>query len=307
MRLKKIEVLGFKSFADRQVLVVDDHVTGVIGPNGCGKSNIVDAIRWSMGEQSAKHLRGTGMADVIFAGCSTRGPAGMAEVTLTFENQGDVTAAYLDQPEIGITRRLFADGTSEYLINKVPARLRDITELLMGTGAGTKGYAIIEQGQVGKIVTSKPEERRHIIDEAAGITRFKAQKAAAQRKIEATRINLARVGDIVAELEVRISTLRRQAQKAERYRRYRDEMRQLELWIATHKFLELLATGNVLAQRRSDLATRVDDLRTSIATRDAQIEAGRIDLHAVERELSGLQQQVYDVDNRIRLLEAEED
>src|SRR5688572_12176153 len=125
MKLRKIEVLGFKSFADRQVIVVDDHVTGVIGPNGCGKSNIVDAVRWSMGEQSAKHLRGAGMADVIFAGCQTRGPAGMAEVTLTFDNDGRVPAAHLDLPQIGITRRLFADGTSEYLINKVPARLRD--------------------------------------------------------------------------------------------------------------------------------------------------------------------------------------
>ncbi len=305
MRLKKIEVLGFKSFADRQVIVVDDHVTGVIGPNGCGKSNIVDAVRWSMGEQSAKHLRGAGMADVIFAGCATRGPAGMAEVTLVFDNQARSAPAAFDMPEVAITRRLFADGTSEYLINKVPARLRDITELLMGTGAGTKGYAIIEQGQVGKIVTSKPEERRHIIDEAAGITRFKSQKAAAQRKIEATRQNLMRVGDIVSELEVRISTLRRQAQKAERYRRYRDELRDLELWIASHKYLELLATGNVLSRRRDELTLAVDDLRTSIDSRDAQIAAGRLSLAEVEGELGKLQQEVYDADNRVRLLETE--
>ncbi|MCA9687139.1 MAG: AAA family ATPase, partial [Myxococcales bacterium] len=157
MKLKKIEVAGFKSFADRQLVQVDEHITGVIGPNGCGKSNIVDAVRWCMGEQSAKHLRGAGMADVIFAGCATRGPGGLAEVTLTFENDRRVlVGGLLDMPEIAITRRLFADGTSEYLINKVPGRLRDITELLMGTGAGTKGYSIIEQGQVGKIVSSKP-------------------------------------------------------------------------------------------------------------------------------------------------------
>src|SRR5687768_4451552 len=160
MRLKKIEVLGFKSFADRQVVHVDDHVTGVIGPNGCGNSNIVDAIGWAMGEQSAKHLRGSGMADVIFAGCSSRGPAGVAEVTLTFLNQGSAPPPWGDVPEIALTRRLFADGTSEYLINKVPARLRDISDLLAGTGVGTKGYSIIEQGQVGKIVSSKPEDRR---------------------------------------------------------------------------------------------------------------------------------------------------
>ncbi|MCX4245806.1 chromosome segregation protein SMC [Paraliomyxa miuraensis] len=308
MKLRKIEVVGFKSFADRQLVQVDEHVTGVIGPNGCGKSNIVDAVRWCMGEQSAKHLRGAGMADVIFAGCATRGPAGMAEVTLTLENDGRAVApGALDLPEIAITRRLFSDGTSEYLINKVPGRLRDITELLMGTGAGTKGYSIIEQGQVGKIVSSKPEERRHLIDEAAGITRFKSQKAAAQRKIEATRTNLLRVNDVVSELEGRLSTLRRQAQKAERYKRYREELRDLELWIASHKFLELFATGRVLQDRREDLSQQVGDLRHTIAARDAQIEAKRAELVQTERRLSEHQQQVYDLDNRVRLLEAEDD
>ncbi len=308
MKLKKIEVVGFKSFADRQLVQVDEHVTGVIGPNGCGKSNIVDAVRWCMGEQSAKHLRGAGMADVIFAGCATRGPGGMAEVTLTFENDGrGVPVGALDLPEIGITRRLFGDGTSEYLINKVPGRLRDITELLMGTGAGTKGYSIIEQGQVGKIVSSKPEERRHLIDEAAGITRFKSQKAAAERKIEATRANLLRVTDVISELEGRLGILRRQAQKAERFKRYREELRDLELWIASHKFLELATTGRVLQERREDLAQQVSDVRHTITARDAQIEAKRAELVTTERRLSERQQQVYDLDNRVRLLEAEDE
>lgn len=307
MRLKKVEVSGFKSFADRQVIIVDDHVTGVIGPNGCGKSNIVDAVRWCMGEQSAKHLRGAGMADVIFAGCSTRGPAGMAEVTLTFDNTGRDAPEHLDLPEIAITRRLFADGTSEYLINKVPGRLRDITELLMGTGAGTKGYSIIEQGQVGRIVGAKAEERRHIIDEAAGITRFKSQKAAAERKIQATRQNLLRVTDVVTELEGRLSTLRRQAQKAERYKRYREELRDLDLWIASHKFLELITTGAVLSERRAKVGQGVDDLRAALAARDAQIDAKRLAIVEVERELAEGQQKVYDLDNRVKLSEAEED
>ena len=304
MRLKKIEVVGFKSFADRQVVVVDDHVTGVIGPNGCGKSNIVDAVRWAMGEQSAKHLRGSGMADVIFAGCTTRGPGAMAEVTLTFENEGDAPA-YVDQPLIAITRRLYADGTSEYLINKVPSRLRDITELLMGTGAGTKGYSIIEQGQVGRIVNSKPEERRHIIDEAAGITRFKAQKAAAQRKIEATRQNLLRTSDVITELEGRLSTLRRQAQKAERYKRYRSELRDLDLWMSSHKFLELSSTGAVLTACRDALAIQIEDVRTALTAREAQLESRRTELVEVEGALTERQQTVYDLDNRVRLLEAE--
>jgi chromosome segregation protein len=307
MRLKKIEVLGFKSFADRQVVVVDDHVTCVIGPNGCGKSNIVDAIRWCMGEQSAKHLRGSGMADVIFAGCSSRGPAGLAEVTLTFANEGTAPPPYGEMTEIALTRRLFADGTSEYLINKVPARLRDITDLLAGTGVGTKGYSIIEQGQVGKIVGSKPEERRSIIDEAAGITRFKAQKAAASRKIEATRQNLLRIRDVTSELDERLGTLRRQAQKAERYKKYRTELRDLELWQSAQRLLELHATRGVLDARRTHLLGQIDDVKASLAARDAQISTLRVSTTEVEHELVGHQQHVFDVDNRIRLREAEDD
>src|SRR5690606_24759147 len=234
MRIKKIEAVGFKSFADREVVILDDHVTAIIVPNGCGKSNIVDAMRLCLGEQRAKHLRGSGMADVIFAGSSTRGPAGMAEVTITFENTGkggEGPAAYLKFAEIAVTRRLYRDGTSEYLLNKVPCRLRDINDLLMGTGVSAKsGYSIIEQGSVGQIVTSKPETRRQVIDEAAGITKFKQQKVQAERKIDQTRQNLLRVTDVIGELEGRIGALKRQAQKAERYKKYRTELRDLELW-----------------------------------------------------------------------------
>ena len=307
MRLEKIEILGFKSFADRQIVHVDEHITAVIGPNGCGKSNIVDAVRWAMGEQSAKQLRGGGMADVIFAGCATRGPAGMAEVTLTLATEGgDVPPAYQDYDRIAITRRLYADGTSEYLINKVPARLRDINELLLGTGAGSKGYSIIEQGQVGKLVTSKPEERRHVIDEAAGITRFKAQKAAATRKITATRQNLERVQDVIAELEGRLGSLERAARKAERYQRYHDELRDLDLWTASHDFLELRSLGAVLEARQADLSRQVEDLRRELETQEARREAGRLEQMEVERELSARQEELYGVDNRIQILESED-
>jgi chromosome segregation protein len=305
MRIKKIEVVGFKSFADREVVILDDKVTGVIGPNGCGKSNIVDAIRWCLGEQRAKHLRGQGMADVIFAGSSTRGPAGSAEVTLTFENEGDVPAAYLSYAEIAVTRRLYRDGTSEYLLNKVPCRLRDISEMLMGTGVGTKGYSIIEQGRVSQIVTSKPEARRHILDEAAGITRFKAQKHAAERKIAQTQQNLLRVTDVIGELETRLGTLRRQAQKAERYRNYRDELRDLELWSASHKFLELETMSAVLRARHKDLGEQVDALRTESGTRETRIETQRIELGELERILQAAQQEVFDLENRVQLVEQE--
>ncbi|PRP91076.1 Chromosome partition protein Smc [Enhygromyxa salina] len=304
MRIKTIEVVGFKSFADRTVVTLDDHVTAVIGPNGCGKSNIVDAMRWCLGEQRAKHLRGGGMSDVIFAGSSTRGPAGMAEVTIVFENSGDSPGAYLKFAEIAVTRRLYRDGTSEYLINKVPCRLRDINDMLMGRGISAKsGYSIIEQGRVGQIVTSKPENRRQVIDEAAGITKFKHQKVQAQRKIEQTRQNLLRVTDVIGELEGRLGTLKRQAQKAERYKRYRTELRDLELWHASHKLLELRATARVLEQRRAQLDERVEDLRHDSAAREARLEAERVALREVEAELSREQEALYELENRIQLIE----
>ena len=306
MRIKKIEISGFKSFADREVVHIDDHVTAVIGPNGCGKSNIVDAMRWCLGEQRAKHLRGTGMADVIFAGCSTRGPGNAAEVTLTFENSGNVPVAYLNYAEIAVTRRLLRDGTSEYLINKVNCRLRDVQELMTGTGAGTRGYSIIEQGQVGRIVSSKPEERRYIIDEAAGITRFKAQKQAAEVKIGQTQQNLLRVRDVLGELEGRLGNLRRQAQKAERYKRYRSELRALDLWMASHRFLELTMTSRVLEARRADLSDQAQALRAALTANEARGEAARLAATQAEQELGERQQQVFDLENRVRLAETEE-
>jgi chromosome segregation protein len=304
MRIKKIEVVGFKSFAEREVVVLDDRVTSIIGPNGCGKSNIVDAMRWCLGEQRAKHLRGGGMTDVIFAGSSTRGPAGMAEVTIVFENSGDGPALYYKFAEIAVTRRLYRDGTSEYLINKVPCRLRDINDMLSGRGISAKsGYSIIEQGRVGQIVTSKPETRRQVIDEAAGITKFKQQKVQAERRIDQTKQNLLRVTDVIGELEGRLGTLKRQAQKAERYKRYRTELRDLELWQASHKLLELRATARVLEQRRIELDERVEDLRHDSAARETRLEAERVGLRELEATLSRRQEALYELENKIQLIE----
>ena len=212
MKLRKLEIVGFKSFVERTILKFDHDVTGVVGPNGCGKSNIVDAIRWCMGEQSAKHLRGKSMDDVIFNGSESRGPHGFAEVTLTFDNaDGDGPVEYRDYAELAITRRLDREGNSEYLINKTVVRLKDVTDLFLGTGAGTKAYSIVEQGKVGLIVSSKPEDRRMLIEEAAGITKYKSKRKQAERKMELTQQNLLRVGDIVAELEKSLASLHRQA------------------------------------------------------------------------------------------------
>ena len=177
MKIKSLEMFGFKAFADRALFHFEDGITGIVGPNGSGKSNCCDALRWVMGEQSAKNLRGGEMQDVIFNGTSTRAPLGMAQVTLTFDvSDGRAPAGYQDYSEISVERRLYRSGDSEYYINKVPCRLRDIIDLFLGTGIGTKAYSIIEQGKIDNIVSSKPESRRLVIEEAAGISKFKNRK-----------------------------------------------------------------------------------------------------------------------------------
>src|SRR5216684_7193547 len=212
MHIRKLEISGFKSFVDRTAIHFDHDVLAIVGPNGCGKSNIVDAIRWCMGEQSAKHLRGRAMEDVIFNGSESRGPHGFAEVTLTFDNSdGEGPVEYRDYAELAITRRLDRVGNSEYLINKTQVRLKDVTDLFLGTGAGTKAYSIVEQGKIGLIVSSRAEDRRILIEEAAGITKYKSKRKQAERKMELTQQNLLRVGDIITELEKSLASLKRQA------------------------------------------------------------------------------------------------
>src|SRR4029079_8441625 len=240
MKIKRLELCGFKSFVDRTVVNFEHQIMGIVGPHGCGKSNTVDAIRWCMGEQSAKHLRGRSMDDVIFSGSDSRAGNEFAEVTLTFENNsGDVPIELRDYPEIAVTRRLTRSGDSDYLINKTPVRLKDVTDLFLGTGAGTKAYSIVEQGKIGLIVSAKREDRPLLIEEAAGITKYKSKKKQAEKKMEMTQQNLLRVGDIVSEIERSLGSLKRQAAKAERYLSYRNELEDLQLYEASHKWLEL--------------------------------------------------------------------
>src|SRR3954447_2471593 len=267
MKIKRLEVIGFKSFCDRAVVNFNEPITGVVGPNGCGKSNIVDAIRWCMGEQSAKHLRGGAMQDVIFAGSDSRGPLGMCEVTLVFENDGRVPIEYLAYSEIAVTRKLYRDGTSEYFLNKTPCRLKDVTEFFLGTGVGAKAYSIIEQGRVGMIVTSKPEDRRSLIEEAAGISKYKMKKKAAEKKMDSTRQNLLRVSDVVAEIEKQLGSLRRQAQKAERYKQYKAELRDIDLWTAAQRWIGYLCEERVVAEALTRLAGQREDAQTGMVSR----------------------------------------
>ncbi|HUB05459.1 MAG TPA: chromosome segregation protein SMC [Myxococcales bacterium] len=302
MRLLRLEIIGFKSFNDRVVIGFDDGITGIVGPNGCGKSNVVDAIRWAMGEQSAKHLRGRSMEDVIFAGSEREGPGGLAEVALTLQNDrpAELPPLWRGFAEITVQRRLFRSGESEYLINKTPCRLLDVTELFLGTGVGTRAYSIIEQGRIGLILNSKPEERRAILEEAAGITRFKSRKRAAERKMEHTEQNLLRLGDIVDELKKRLDQLERQARKAERYRKLKDELREIELHVASVRWLELAATAahlrrelGAFAERETQAAMAIGELegamaetREQLAVADRRLEelAGRV--HGLDKELA---------------------
>src|SRR5262249_12999341 len=203
--------------------------------------------------------------------------------------------------EVTVTRRLYRDGTSHYFINKTPCRLRDVTDFFLGTGAGTKAYSLIEQGRVGQIVSARPQDRRAIIEEAAGITKFKSKKKAAEKKLEQTRQNLLRVSDIVSELDKRMGTLRRQAQKAERYRKYKGEMREIELWKAAHRWLELAGEDQLVTGQLTSARAELDDARAAWSARDAHVVAERAELAVEERRLVGVQEQVYELDNRIRL------
>lgn len=227
MHLKRVELFGFKSFADRTEIAFDSGVTALVGPNGSGKSNICDAIRWVLGEQSAKQLRGARMEDVIFDGSESRRGLGIAEVTLTLDNSDG--ALPVDYSEVTITRRAFRSGESEYYINKVPCRLKDVNDLLADTGMGKESYSVISQGRIDEILSNRPEDRRGLFEEAAGITKFKARKAEAQRKLEETANDLARVGDIIAELESQLGPLADQAAVTRKYNELRGELRHLEV------------------------------------------------------------------------------
>lgn len=306
MKLRKLEMSGFKSFVDKTVINFDHDVLGIVGPNGCGKSNIVDAIRWCMGEQSAKHLRGRSMEDVIFNGSESRAGSNLAEVTLTFDNDdpSDVPLEYKDYAEIAVTRRLHRSGESDYLINKTQVRLKDITDLFLGTGVGSKAYSIIEQGKIGLIVSAKPEDRRMLIEEAAGITKYKSRKKQAEKKMELTQQNLLRVGDIVSEIERNLGSLKRQAAKAERFISYRKELEDLQLHDASHRFLELTGWIKLEESEMAGWTLRHDEARTSLVAREAELEGARLEAHSVEGLLETAQNDSFAAENEVRSEEA---
>jgi chromosome segregation protein len=336
MRLQRLEIAGFKSFPDRSELTFDHGVTAIVGPNGCGKSNVVDALTWVLGEQSAKSLRGDRMEDVIFGGSDARKPTGAAEVRLKLggvasrvpgnvprdtrgpqalvsaggELLGTAVVAIEEEPlivrDVEVMRRLYRSGESEYLIDGESVRLRDVQDLLMDAGLGIKAYAVIEQGKIGQILSARPTDRRQLIEEAAGVTKYKSRRRAAELKLEAAQQNLTRVDDIVFEVEKQRGALKRQAAKARRYRRLRDELRRWEKVQFAQRYRVLGDAIESARARLSDARARevaaaahvaeveasLERLRLELTEADSRTTAAREAAHASELEIGRLQQQI---------------
>ena len=300
MYLKKLDVFGFKSFAHKIGLEFVPGMTCVVGPNGCGKTNVADAIRWVLGEQSAAELRGSSMSDVIFNGTKQRRRLGMAEVALTIDN----SEGYLptDFSEVVIGRRVFRSGESEYLLNKTPCRLRDIKDLFLDTGVGTRTYSLIERKMVDSILSDSTGHRRFMFEEAAGIMKYKVRKRSALNKLEATETDMQRVSDIISEVEKQVRSLKRQLAQARRHRRYTDELRELDVALGRREYAQWQT-------RKDESGARIEELRTSIAECDTVLSSSerdgmgvRTERHDKEEALSSLEIEIAELDARARSL-----
>ena len=279
MYLKSIEVQGFKSFANKITFEFHNGITGIVGPNGSGKSNVADAVRWVLGEQSAKQLRGGNMQDVIFSGTETRKPLGFAYVAITLDNSDHNLP--IDYEEVTIARRLYRSGESEYLMNGVSCRLKDVNELFYDTGIGKEGYSIIGQGQIDKILSGKPEERRELFDEAAGIVKFKRRKATTLKKLDEERQNLVRVTDILSELTKQLGPLEKQSETARIYLAKREELKELDvnLFLLDHQ-----RTGELL----KELEEKLEQAQRELNEAQAAYDQTKIEYDRLEQELEDL-------------------
>ena len=301
MYLKTLLIHGFKSFADKTQLDFHKGVTGIVGPNGCGKSNVVDAIRWVLGETSAKALRGDEMADVIFNGTDKRKPVGMAEVVLTMADCEQSLG--VDYNEVAIGRRVFRDGRSEYRINGTVCRLKDIHDLFAGTGVGRAAYSIMAQGQIDMLLSSKPEDRRTVFEEAAGITKFKSQKKEALRKLDYTEANLLRVADIVAEVKRQMGSLQRQAAKARRYQTLLEDTRTLDTHLAYKHFSDFSGEKSEAENHIRALSTQLDELQTRLRTAEEEASVTRESYHAIESGINQLRSQAQELRSQVQSAE----
>ena len=288
MYLKSIEIQGFKSFANKIVFDFDNGITGIVGPNGSGKSNVADAVRWVLGEQSAKQLRGTKMEDVIFAGTQNRKPVGFAYVSITLDNSDH--ALSVDYDEVKVSRRVYRSGESEYLINGNACRLKDVTELFYDTGIGKEGYSIIGQGQIDKILSGKPEERRELFDEAAGIVKFKRRKAAAIKKLDNERANLVRVNDILSELEKQVGPLKVQSDKAKEYLNFKADLKKYDV----NAFL--LESDRIRGEEEV-LNTKIEIADSDLANAKTEYETIKAEYELAESQLDTINAQIEEQNN----------
>ena len=319
MRIEKIELIGFKSFADKTTFALHPGITCIVGPNGCGKSNIVDAFRWVLGEQSAKSLRGEKMEEVIFNGSVTKKPKGMAEVTMVISglNGAGSNNGQGQSDHFTVTRRLYRSGESEYMINKSTCRLKDIKDVFLDTGLDFKSYSILEQGRIGEILNSKPLERRFIIEEVAGVMKYKVRKAEALSKLESSRLNLVRINDIIAEVKKQINILDRLAKKAERYRKLSSELHAIELKIARKEYQQIkesfgliIAEYNSLKEKEAvesagitERENRTETRRVSLLEKEKALEAVQNTFQMMERDIADIEREIAVARNDISNLE----
>ena len=286
MYLKQLEIIGFKSFADKTRLDFDPGLIAIVGPNGCGKSNVSDAIRWVLGEQKPTALRCSKLADVVFNGTDTRKPLGAAEVSITFaECEKELGTDY---HEVTITRRVYRDGTGEYYINKQPSRLKDVQHLFMGTGIGTSSYSVMAQGQIDAVLSSRPEDRRAVFEEAAGITKFKADRKEALRKIEQTEQNLLREQDVLREMKRQIGSLQRQVGKAKKCKELRDRLRGLDIHLSRQRIRSYDQELEQNARNRAEVDRAIAEAQETVAAAEAEAQALHAQIHELEDGLQAL-------------------
>ena len=283
MRLNQLEIFGFKSFAQKIVIPFEPGITAIVGPNGCGKSNVVEAIRWVLGEQRAGSFRSQRMEDVIFAGTRQRKALGMAEVALAIENRDN--ALPVEFAEVVLTRRLFRSGESDYLLNKIPCRLLDITNLLMDTGLGQGAYAVMEQGMVDEIISDKTENRRRILEEAAGITKYKVRRRSTRNRLEATQADLQRIEDIITEVKRQVDSLGRQVGRARRYRELKGELDQFDVRLGRQRFFALSAQISPLQDEFAALSKAAEEGNTRFTSRETELEKARLALTEAEKAM----------------------
>jgi len=301
MHFKQVEMTGFKSFADRTVVKLDTGITAIVGPNGCGKSNILDAVRWALGEQRPKELRGAAMQDVIFSGSDTRHATGMAEVTLTFDNSDSKLP--IDFAEVEVTRRVYRSGESEYLINKAPCRLADIRELFMDTGVGTSAYSMVGQGRMDQILSSKPDERRAVFEEAAGVHKYKNRKRIALRRLDSANQNLLRLQDILAEVQRQMRSLKRQVNAAIRYRELSDQLREFEIRSAWLQFTKLTAEIEKLRAEFKEAQDAYEKISAETSTLEARSEELNLAKLELQRVLTARREGVHDINTNMEKIE----